>query len=129
MLKEYAQLNNVIFTFLAALREDELRDLTSGRARLELIYSNKAQLPAKPRIVSKKTSMICEHIETLDSREEGRKYLNSLKLKRSELIEICRFYSTGVMAKDTKATLTDKIIEMVIGAKLRSSAIYRVDVK
>ncbi|MCL1988398.1 MAG: hypothetical protein FWG64_10595 [Firmicutes bacterium] len=127
MLKEISQLNSVIFTFLATLPEETLKDLANGTLKLEI--SKKTTKTSDKSQKSPKINDICEHLQTITSREDATVYLQSLNLKRDELKEICDFYSIGVISSNTKALLTEKVIETVVGAKLRSNAIYNVPLK
>lgn len=70
---------------------------------------------------------IIEEIKKLNTREDVRKYITSLKLKKSELLDIGKKLKCNVNSKDNKEKLIDWIINGTIGVKLRVEAIAKID--
>lgn len=70
---------------------------------------------------------IIEKINEFNTREEVGTYLESLKLKKSELLGIGKKLNCHVSAKDNKEKLIDWIVNGTIGSKLRIEAIKNID--
>ncbi len=70
-----------------------------------------------------------ELLSACGSREEGRKILSSLKLKKASLLKIAESQGISVRKGDTVAVISDAIIEFLIGSRLRSNAFETIDLR
>ena len=71
---------------------------------------------------------IVQKLGDAKTKEEGNEIL-SLKLKKVVLLDVAGAFSVHVRKNDTKETIIFKIIESVIGAKLRSEAIKQTELR
>jgi hypothetical protein len=118
--------------FLADLPEEHLEDLATGRARLTFIPEG-ATTPRTPSRSRAKASSTAEPsvdvsahqaaLAQMQSRDEGRAYLNRLRVK-PDLVSLAKLLGLG--ASGTKAVLVDRIVERLIGARLNSAAIRQL---
>lgn len=118
--------------FLADLPEEHLEDLAAGRARLTFIPDG-ATTPrtpsrsrAKPSRTAEPSVDVSVHqaaLSQMQSRDDGRAYLDALKVK-PDLVSLARLLGLGVSG--AKAVLIDRIVERLIGARLNSAAIRQL---
>ncbi|WP_432977845.1 hypothetical protein [Dactylosporangium sp. CA-233914] len=119
-----------VAAFVKALSADQLADLASGAAKLELVPKGgrPARAPraaaapaALPRPVSEIETMLAE----LSTRQAATQYLNDLKLTVAQLKELAKVLGVAAPAKATKAALTTTIVDATTGRRLDSLALSR----
>lgn len=123
-MKMQIQLLKIIVDMLNQLSEDQLNDLMSKKARLKLEYPKKqdeSQLMVMP------INDICSKLDTLQSREDAYTFFGSLSITKNDLKNIAKHYDIPLASKDTNSILIDKIIENVIGSKLRFDALLNTN--
>lgn len=111
-----------VSNFLRTLRDDQVEDLIAGRVNLTLTA------PASKRVQRSKldtpdVAKIQSELRSLNSREEGMKYLDSLSLTRVSLSNIATAMDLPTPRGDSVARLKERIVEATIGYRLRSEAI------
>ncbi|HBJ1648789.1 TPA: hypothetical protein LA462_003337 [Clostridium botulinum] len=123
-MKETIMTLKVIVDFLSQLTEEQISDIINNKAKLKLEY-RKAKDNKKSDI--KGIREICKKLENINSRDEGIKYLKSLNIRKNELKAIGKEYNIPFTTRDTNAQLIDKIIEGLVGAKLRFDALLNTN--
>ncbi|NFO31872.1 hypothetical protein FDB41_16890 [Clostridium botulinum] len=123
-MKETIMTLKVIVDFLSQLTEEQISDIINNKAKLKLEY-RKAEDNKKSDI--KCIREICKKLENINSRDEGIKYLKSLNIRKNELKAIGKEYNIPFTTRDTNAQLIDKIIEGLVGAKLRFDALLNTN--
>lgn len=124
-----------ISEFLADLAEEHLAEIADGKARLTFIpvgateprqpITKKAATARAGRAAAPTVDMseARDALAKMDSREEGRAFLKSFRVK-PELQSLAA--SLGLGVSGTKDTLTDRIVERTIGNRLNSAAIRQL---
>ncbi|MCS6105068.1 hypothetical protein DWV12_13475 [Clostridium botulinum] len=123
-MKETIMTLKVIVDFFSQLTEEQISDIINNKAKLKLEY-RKAKDNKKFDI--KGIREICKKLENINSRDEGIKYLKSLNIRKNELKAIGKEYNIPFTTRDTNAQLIDKIIEGLVGAKLRFDALLNTN--
>lgn len=112
-----------ILNVLDGFTEEELESLVNNEARLAIIYNDSSEKHNKEE--KKKNSneinllSIIETIDEIATTEEAHKYLDSLKLTKRDLKEIAAHYKISVTTRDTNSILKKKIVDGVIGSKIK----------
>lgn len=70
---------------------------------------------------------IVQKINTFNTMEEAKAYIESLKLSKGNLLKISKTVDANVSQKDNKAKIIDWIINATIGLKLKCEAIAEID--
>ncbi len=120
-MKETISVLKIVLDFLNQLSDSELSDIMNKKAKLKLDYGSKAN-----KIVDKENvKIICERLESLTTRECAFEYLKEFEADRNLLKSIAKEYKIPFTSKDKDSNkeLVEKIIEGVVGAKLRFDAL------
>lgn len=125
-MKEQIQLLKIIFDFLAHLTEEQINMLINKKAKLKLEIEKDVVSEPKSKIC---IDEVCETIQEFTTREEATEYINQLALLKSDLKAIARKYNIPLGSKATNIQITEKIIENVIGSKLKFDALLSTDLK
>lgn len=112
-----------ILNVLDGFTEEELESLVNNEARLAIIYNDSSEKHNKEekKKNSNETNLlsIIETIDEIATTEEAHKYLDSLKLTKRCLKEIAAHYKISVTTRDTNSILKKKIVDGVIGSKIK----------
>ncbi|WP_238006101.1 hypothetical protein KZZ52_51840 [Dactylosporangium sp. AC04546] len=116
-----------VAAFVKTLPADQLRDLASGAAKLELVP--KGGRPVKTAAAGKPLPRPVDEIETtlrqLGNRTDARRYLEvDLRLTIPQLKDLAN--TLGVTATGTKAKLLDTLVEWAVGRRADADAITRM---
>lgn len=68
-------------------------------------------------------SAILDALEKTSTREQGELMLADLQLSRKELTQIAKLGDVHVVKEDTVSVIVEKLVEAIIGARLRSAAV------
>ncbi len=125
-MKEQIELMKVMFDFLDHLSEEQLRMLISKKAKL--------RLEIEREIVAEPTTQICldeicDEIEKFTTREDAIEYISKLSLLKIDLKAIAKKYNIPMGSKETNTQIIEKIVENVVGSKLRFDALLNTDLK
>lgn len=72
---------------------------------------------------------VCSKIESYTTREEVVEYINGLSLLKVDLKAIAKKYNIPLGSKETNQQIVEKIVENVVGSKLRFDALLNTDLK
>jgi hypothetical protein len=128
----FSSLLKIFFDSLSELSSKRLEELAEGKLviKFEYLQDDKVKKLAPPKAQPKAESVpdeVCEKVNAFNSREAAREYLENLNYKKSQLIEIARYFKIFLASEDTKALIISKIIEGVVGSKLRFAALLDSD--
>ncbi len=126
-MKEQIQLFKIIFDFLDNLSEEQIKLLIAKKARLNVEIEKTITEESKPIHIC--VEEICEKIEGFSTREDALEYITGLSLLKAELKAIAKKYDIPIGSKETNNQIAEKIIENVVGSKLRFDALLNTDLK
>ena len=72
---------------------------------------------------------VCDEIEKFTTREDAIEYISQLSLLKVDLKAIATKYNIPMGSKETNTQMIDKIVENVVGSKLRFDALLNTDLK
>ncbi|HTJ39232.1 MAG TPA: hypothetical protein VL738_38895 [Dactylosporangium sp.] len=114
-----------VAAFVKTLPADQLADLASGAAKLELVP--KGGRPARPAKAAPALSRPVGEIESmlseLTTRQAATQYLNDLKLTVPQTRELAKALNVAVPSKATKVAITTAIVDATTGRRLDSAAL------
>ena len=125
-MKDTVTVLKLVIDFLDRLNENELYDIINHKAKLKLEYE---KTKVSVDYDTERVSEICKKLETITIREEATEYLKSLNINKNTLKEIVRQYNIPCTSKDTNTELIVKIVESVVGAKLRFDALLNTNLE
>ena len=125
-MKDQVELLKIVFDFLAHLSEEQLQLLLSKKAKikLEIEKEKKDELKALDSLEE-----ICSKLEGFRTREKAMEYIMSLSLGKAGLKDIAKEYNIPLGSKDTNLQIIEKIIENVVGSRLKFDALLNTDLK
>jgi len=127
-----AELTHAVLTkvgdFIRKLPADQLADLASGEAKLELVPKGGRPTPTrraatKPAAVT--TDEVRAALQVSPDTQAASRYLNDLKLTVDQLRALGAEIGVPLPSKATKAKVVDAIVEDIVGRRLDSEAISR----
>jgi hypothetical protein len=116
-----------VATFVRSLKPDQLADLASGDARLDLIPKGgrPAAKKAAPAAPSRPIAEIEAMLAQLTTRQAATQYLNDLKLTVAGVRDLGRSLGVAIPSKATKAAAITAIVDATTGRRLDSHALGR----
>ncbi|WP_433609623.1 hypothetical protein ACQP2P_38835 [Dactylosporangium sp. CA-139114] len=115
-----------VAAFVKTLPADQLADLASGAAKLELVPKGGRPVKAvkaAPAALSRPVSEIESMLRELETRQAATQYLNDLKLTVPQIKELAKVLGVAAPAKSTKPTLITAIVDATVGRRLDSLAL------
>ncbi|MER7279784.1 hypothetical protein ABT369_35630 [Dactylosporangium sp. NPDC000244] len=116
-----------VAAFVKTLPADQLEDLASGAAKLELVPKGgrpaKAVKAAPAAALSRPVSEIESMLGELETRQAAIQYVNDLKLTVPQIKELAKVLGVAAPAKSTKPTLITAIVDATVGRRLDSLAL------
>ncbi|GAA3450951.1 hypothetical protein [Dactylosporangium matsuzakiense] len=117
-----------VAAFVKSLPADQLADLASGEAKLELVPKagrspRPPRQPAAGAALSRPVTEIQDMLSQLETRQAATQYLNDLKLTVPQLKELAKVLGIPAPAKSTKTTLTTTIVDTTTGRRADSLAL------
>jgi hypothetical protein len=116
---------NLAISRIAELSEQEIEDLLGKKAVLSVKYIKTDKKKIKDYDI-KEFEKLQKYIETLssfNSREDAIVYINSLKLKKENLIDLSKALSVCISKSSRKEEIMNRIVEFVVGSRLKVEAI------
>lgn len=132
-MKETVKLFKFIINFIDELSDDDIQAILDNRASLKLQYkkAQKRRDNACIKKVKKNVDVdeVRNKLEVMNSREEAEKYLVDLKLNKESLKQIAKLYNIAITTKDTNNRLIYKIVEGIVGSKLKFEVLLNTNLK
>lgn len=123
-MKEQIQFLKIVIDMLSQLTEDQLNDLATKKARLRLEYPKKLE-ESQPTLMEMEE--IFKKLDSFKSREDAYTFFEGFVTTKTDLRNIAKHYNIPLASKDTNAQLIEKIVENVIGSKLRFDALLNTN--
>ncbi len=124
-MKDQIQLFKIVFDFLDNLSEEQLKLLIAKKARLNVEVEKTVTEEPKPIHIC--VEEICEKIEGFSTREDALGYITGLSLLKTELKAIAKKYDIPIGSKETNDQIVEKIIENVVGSRLKFDALLNTN--
>lgn len=116
MMKNEIKLIKIIVDMLDNLTEEQLSAILEKRAHLRLEFS---AVQKESKISSEFSDEFYVQLENCPSREIAQELFEKNNFKKTILKTIARHYSIPIGSKDSNSQIIDKIIETVVGSKLK----------
>lgn len=119
------ELVSLALTTISQLNVREVNSLLNKEATL-IVKPVKRKERKINKVDTKELGHIEKHTQVISSfntREEAKAYFNSIKLKKEDLVILCKLMAVHINKSDKKEEIINKIIESVVGSKLRIEAI------
>ena len=113
-----------IATALDNLDQEEVEQLISGKGRFTLNLSDKPKM--NNRISSNDTEEVWQKLNECNDRDEARQILSTI-VNRNTLASLAKNLKIHVTKHDKREDIENKLIESVIGGKLRTEAIQTLN--
>lgn len=124
---KYTQFLRVIVDLLEDLNDKQIDDILSGEGRLIYEHRNRPLLEKNLKKLNDFDEII-KRLSDCKDREEAREILSSIPTKET-LTAIAKTQKIHVVKNDRREDIEDKLIEFIIGAKLRTEAIHSLNLK
>ena len=127
-MKKIIGILSKVMSNLSLLSDEELEQLLNGKARLryEIIEKKCAKLD---KGVKEDFLEVKNKLNSMKSRESALIYLSELNLKKSDILKIASEYEISLPVKDKNGVLIEKLIENVVGSKLRFDSLLDMNLK
>ena len=106
------------------LDQEEVEQLISGKGRFTLNLSDKPKM--NNRISSNDTEEVWQKLNECNDRDEARQILSTI-VNRNTLASLAKNLKIHVTKHDKREDIENKLIESVIGGKLRTEAIQTLN--
>lgn len=115
----------IFMSFIDSLGVQEYNKLISGKVKLKIEENivNKKQI----KIDEDKINKFIDKLNDFNDREYTVDYLERLKMKKNTLIKLAEKLEVRILKNDTKAKIIEKIVESMVGVKLRYKALREAD--
>lgn len=136
---ELASILRALAVTLDNLNDQQFKDWIRGKGKLvyraeesPAVTPDNAQSPKlspAPAITDPRLDNLIARLNQYSSREDAASFLVNSKLTKAVLQDLCKSLKVHVLKSDTKDRLIQKIVESLVGARLRSEAIRHTDLK
>lgn len=116
----------VISSTFEKLEEHEIEQLVSGKGKLIFVASDAPKDDSIPTSLSNEA--IIQQLNECKDRDDAKQFLASIANKET-LATIAKLQKIHIVKNDRREDIEDKLIEFVIGAKLRTDAIQSLNLK
>jgi hypothetical protein len=123
----FSKLFRVIASVIANLSDEEIDNLLSGKATLtyQTLSISKEEQKTPPKI---ENNNIVKELSECEDRKAAKEILSKVPNKET-LTSIAKSLKVHVVKYDRREDIENKLIEFVIGAKLRTEAIGSLNMK
>ncbi|GAA4243185.1 hypothetical protein [Dactylosporangium darangshiense] len=116
--------------FLKKLKKDEYDALLAGNSRLMVVpkgarISGGPARKAEPVALAINAEQVDADLRSLGDRQSAARYLDDLKLKKAQLLQLAKELNVHVRASNTILQIRDLIVEHKVGHRLAHDAILR----
>lgn len=125
-MKESISILKIVFDFLDKCSEDDLVLLRTGKAKIRIEYQKEKPVHQEPNT---NISEILDEVAQLTTIEAAKTYFSEKKYSKAVLKKIAEENGVSVPSKETNEQIINRIIEVLIGSKLRYDALLNMDTK
>lgn len=133
-MTQKAEITNLLRAFmqlLEKLTDEEYQELIQGTGRLTFNASQprRERISSPSQLSEEEVQAVITHLQQARSRDEARDVFrkDARASLKDNLEQIARMLKIHVNKYDKRDTLEDKIVENVVGVKLRSEAILGLE--
>ena len=123
---ELAKVLHGIAAAIDSLDQEEVNQLIAGKGRLTFTPTSKPR--KNDNIVSDDSGAVWQKLNDCKDRDEARQVLSSIP-RRDALAVFAKTQKIHVTKQDKREDIENKLIEFVIGGKLRTAAIQTLNLK
>ncbi len=138
--REVSNLLKAVVQALKELDESQYQQLLEGKGRIQFIgleprvttgKSRKGKPSLKIKLNHDQLRVLAHQLHGCQTREEARELLvkDNRVLLKDTLVQLARLLSIHVNKDNKREVIEDKIVEFVVGARLRSEAIMSLNLK
>ncbi len=138
--REVSNLLKAVVQALKGLDESQYQQLLEGKGRIQFIdleprvitgKGRKGKLSLKIKLNHDQLQVLAHQLQGCQTREEVRKLLikDNRVFLRDTLAQLARLLGIYVNKDDRREAIEDKIVEFVVGTRLRSEAIMGLNLK
>lgn len=125
-MKESIAILKIVCDFLDRCSEDDLVLLRTGKAKIRIEYQKEKPVHQEPNT---NISEILNEVAQLTTIEAAKTYFAEKKYSKTILKKIAEGNGISVPSKETNEQIINRIIEVLIGSKLRYDALLNMDTK
>ena len=122
-----SKLLRILVSVIDELSEEEMDQLITGKGKLSFSPVTK-QKPEAVKSVSVDSEEIVRQLNECTTREEAKGILSNIA-KKEELTAIAKSLKLHIVKYDRREDIENKLVEFLIGAKLRKEAISSLNMK
>ena len=111
--------------FVRRLSPQELSDLASGAARLDLVRPPAVAAPAPPRDGAVPADEVRSTLAGMSDRASAAQYLDGLRLTTPQLRVLARDLNLAVSSKAGKTEVRDTIVQWTVGRRVDGAVLSR----
>ena len=136
---EVVNLLKVIVQALNQLDESQYEQLLNGKGRIKFIELEpratdrhvKRQRSLKVNLSDEEMQLVAEQLKICQTRDDARTLLhkNGRDMSKDSLLRLAKFLGVHVNKNDRNNIVEDKIVEFVVGARLRAETIRGLNLK
>ena len=138
--REVSNLLKAVVQALKELDESQYQQLLEGKGRIQFIdleprvttgKSRKGKPSLKIRLNHDQLRVLAHQLQGCQTREEARELLvkDNRVLLKDTLAQLARLLGIYINKDDRREAIEDKIVEFVVGTRLRSEAIMSLNLK
>lgn len=138
--REVSNLLKAVVQALKDLDESQYQQLLQGKGRIQFIdleprvitgKGRKGKLSLKIKLNHDQLQVLADQLQVCQTREEARELLvqGNRVLLKDTLAQLARLLGIHVNKDDKREAIEDKIVEFVVGVRLRSEAIMGLNLK
>lgn len=120
------KLLHILVATIENLDQDQIDQLLVSKAKLAFVVTEKAAQAGNTQLPDQTTTL--KELEDCKDRDEARRILSAIT-SRDALATFARTLKVHVVKHDRREDVESKIIEFVIGGKLRTEALRSVSLK
>lgn len=131
-MKDQVKLFKLVFDTLNQLTENQLHDLLNKKAKLKISYVEEVkseQEKIDDKNLEAQVKYLVNELSTVSTREEAISILSNSNINKNILKSVSKSYSISLSSKDTNTVIIEKIVESLIGSKLRFDALLNTNLK
>lgn len=107
--------------FINSLNDKEFEKLLSGEYEFSL-KQTKTTVKKETKASIAKDNVYEEYVKAIyssNTRNEAKEFIESLELTKDKLLTLAKYLSVQVNKKSKKDDIVDRIVEVIVGGKLR----------
>ena len=125
-MKESVAVLKIVCDFLDRCSEEDLVLLRTGKAKIKIEYQKEKTVHQE---ANTNISEILDEVTQLTTIEGAKAYFSEKRYNKAVLKKIAEKNNISVSSKETNEQIINRIIDILIGSKLRYDALLNMDTK